>query len=168
MILRIAGCLGLFGGTVACGQATPAAPEGTGSGASTILVTAVIGEGGGELNVPASESGPLGGARVIFPHGAVTRSTQVTLSWWRQALVVRSGTPSGLVLELEVAGVKRFDAPVQLELRDNDMGLLGMPIPYLLDVENHLHVAQLKSYSLVTRRFVISTFVPGRYTWVRS
>ena len=163
-ICCLVGSLGLIGNIVACSEThtdiTPPRSD------CTVSASAVIGAAGGSLHAPISDKGPLAGAQVSFPSNALQREMQVTLSWCAHNISLRKGTPSGIVVDLSVdGGIDRFNAPVTLELPDPKMGIFNMPIPYQVESNGRLHVAQLLSYSRINKRLVISVFGPGKYSW---
>lgn len=127
----------------------------------TVVASARIGPQGGALAAPA---GPLDGLRVSVPAGAVETAVTFELASCTTRITVRAGRGSGTFLRLGAGKVESFLAPVRIRVRYPPRA--GLPVPYRVDDNGALDLAQILELDRTEGRFDIWTFQPGIYTWI--
>jgi len=143
-------------GTTQTGASMPPAPA-----ACTVVASATIGPKGGSFAAPP---GPLAGLRVSVPADAVDAAMRFELASCTARITVRSGHGSNRFVRLTAGTLESFSAPVRIHVRYPPRE--GLPVPYRVDDDNSLDLAQMLELDRANGTFDIWTFRPGLYTWI--
>ena len=130
-------------------------------------VTGLVDADGGVLIVDNPRS-PVRGVSVTFPAAALSSQTSASLGYCNKSARWRAGRPSNIYISLRVDGVSAFREAVTISIPYAASADNEMPIPYLVEDNDRLRVAQMESIDPEKARFVISTWGPGIYSWVYS
>ncbi len=134
------------------------------AGTELILVEETIGPEGGTIAAPAGSE--IEGVRVEIPSGALRVETTVELGINDGSLNVVAGEPDGDVIVLDTGEVTYFHEPVSITF-PFDHGE-GMPVPYYIDDNGRLHVAQLVSVDRETGEATFVTFHASLWARIRA
>ncbi len=134
------------------------------TGGSTVVATQTIGSNGGTIAVSGSGTA-IDGARVVFPAGALSANTPVTISFNRGTVNPNSGVFSGAALVLDVTGPNTFSQPVSMTVPYTG-GPNAVPVPYFADTNGRLRPAQLTSLDRAAGTFTFQTFHASLFTWL--
>lgn len=137
-------------------------------GATTTLIPATeVGPLGATLTVPA-DSGPMSGAVIEIPAGALDETTTVSVSTDAGAMAVNEGTP-GVAFHLNVGtapgGHVNFAQPVRITV---PYAGDGVPVPYYIDDAGAFHAVQLTTIDRVAKTMTFETFHASIFTWLVS
>jgi uncharacterized protein YfaP (DUF2135 family) len=122
-----------------------------------------IGETGDTIEVTNSNS-PLYGVTVEFPPGALPEDVVITLASNNGTLTPDSGTFAGKAISLDVPDVDEFEQPVTITVPFYNEE--GIPVPYYVDPDGKLHLAQLVSIDESNKTFSFQVFHASIFTWI--
>ena len=125
-----------------------------------------IGALGGKMTITAEKS-PISGITITFPAVALTQETSVSLGYCHRSIRIYDGHGSDIFLLVD-AGVKDFKEPVTVDAAyDKSMTMGYLAIPYLVDDDGKLHVAQISAKpDPVAPHLRFDTFRTGVFTWI--
>ena len=117
---------------------------------------------GGTLRVG---SGPLTGAQVVVPPGAVAEDTTFFVAQDDMALRPNSGTYSGCALNVATDGATNFNEPLRITVPILDDDTLE-PVPYYVDDNGVLHACQVVTIDRAADTMTFATSHASLYTWI--
>jgi len=120
------------------------------------IVTSTIGSAGGVLE-NADKS-----IVVTIPPAALTQTTTLTLSFKRSDYAVAAGV--GSPVTFTISPDVNFNSAVSMKVKYDPS--YQLPVPYLIDNQNKLHVADLGNLDKQNYYFTMSTFHGGDYSWI--
>jgi uncharacterized protein YfaP (DUF2135 family) len=135
-------------------------------GPSTPLASQLVGTGGGTVIV-ANTGTPLDGSKVLFPPGALSTASQVTVSFNAGSLIPRDGTFPGVTLVLDITGSHLFNQPVSITVPYTG-GSSSTPVPYYVDTTGALRPIEILSIDRQQGTFTFQTFHASVFTWIWS
>jgi len=147
-------------------QAAPSFDPVTFTDGDDVTITSqVISSTGGIIEV-GSKGTPIDDVQVQFPAGALIRDTNVSLGYDTGALTPNEGIYGGVALILDTGDVTEFEQPVTITVPFTDTDTT--PVPYYLDSEGKLHLAQLMEIDRTAKTFSFETFHASLFTWILS
>ena len=120
------------------------------------IVTSTIGSAGGVIK--NSDDSIM----VIIPPAALSQSTTLTLSFRRSDYAVKAGVGSPVTFTIypDIG----LNSAVNIKIKYDP--LYQLPIPYLINSQNKLEVADLRNIDKEDNSFTMVTFHGGSYSWI--
>jgi uncharacterized protein YfaP (DUF2135 family) len=132
-------------------------------GTDTIVTSKSIDAYGGTITTQNTGT-PIDGITVFVQPGTLKKTTTFSVGYNTGNLSLPSGTPSGVILNIDGGGVKEFINPITITAPFNgDMTV--MPVPFYIDHSGKLHAVQLINIDRTSKTFSFQTFHASWFTW---
>jgi uncharacterized protein YfaP (DUF2135 family) len=132
-------------------------------GINQIVTEQLIDVTGGTIII-GNENTPIDGIKIEFPAGALQTQTNVRVGYNTGTLTPRSGIYSGTALMIEMGKNYIFDQPVTITAPLQQENTV--PVPYYIDDDGKLHLAQIISIDRANKTFSFQTFRASLFAWI--
>jgi hypothetical protein len=122
------------------------------------IVTGSIGKEGGTLT---NRGGTI--SAIIPP---LQKASEISLSFKKSSYEVVSGERSPITVNISPENFLDKESIIPIKIIVKLGGQYALPVPYLIDEKNKLHLAQLTQVDREKNIFTIETFRGGDFSWV--
>ena len=102
---------------------------------------------------------------VIVTIPPLKQGIEFTLSFKKSNFEVNAGIGSPVTISIS-PDISIIDAPTPINIKVKYNTKYNLPIPYLIDEKNKLHVVNMGELDEENHYFTISTFHGGNYSWI--
>ena len=102
---------------------------------------------------------------VIATIPPLKQATEFTLSFKKSNFEVRSGIGSPVTISL-YPDISLIDSPTPISIKVKYDAKYDLPVPYLIDEKNKLHLVNMGNLDKENNYFTMLTFHGGDYSWI--
>lgn len=102
---------------------------------------------------------------IIITFPPLNQETEITLSFKKSNFEVKAGVGSPITINIS-PNINLPSSSVPIIIKVKYDGRYDLPIPYLIDEKNKLHLVNLGEIDAKNNYFTILTFHGGNYSWI--
>lgn len=102
---------------------------------------------------------------VIVTIPPLKQNIELTLSFKKSNFEAKSGIRSPITISI-YPDINTTDTSTPIEIRVKYNSQYDLPVPYLIDGNNNLHLANIGNFDKQNHYFTMLTFHSGNYSWI--